>query len=173
MKASKSMCIYAFDSLRKEIDSSFKQDPREPTEIPTSLESPLFVTWKKRDHGSEYDLRGCIGNLSGLPLRAGIGEYAVIAGTRDHRFMPISASELKQLRVTVSVLIDYEDGKDCYDWTVGTHGIIIKLINGQSAVFLPEVASEQGWDKETTLKHLIRKAGYHRSYVDCQSVIKS
>lgn len=24
---------------------------------------------------------------------------------------------------------------------------------------MPEVAAEQGWDKETTLKHLIRKAG--------------
>ena len=31
--------------------------------------------------------------------------------------------------------------------------------NGRSAVFLPQVAREQGWDLATTLTHLARKAG--------------
>lgn len=30
--------------------------------------------------------------------------------------------------------------------------------------FLPEVAAEQGWDKITTIKYLVRKAGYNRSH---------
>ena len=30
----------------------------------------------------------------------------------------------------------------------------------RSSTFLPSVAPEQGWDKETTLKHLVKKAGY-------------
>jgi AMMECR1 domain-containing protein len=29
----------------------------------------------------------------------------------------------------------------------------------RQAVFLPQVAPEQGWDLETTLRHLSRKAG--------------
>ena len=30
---------------------------------------------------------------------------------------------------------------------------------GRSATFLPQVAPEQGWDRDTTLEHLSRKAG--------------
>lgn len=39
-------------------------------------------------------------------------------------------------------------------------------VNGEEygATFLPEVAPEQGWDHEKTLKSLIRKAGYHGNY---------
>ena len=29
---------------------------------------------------------------------------------------------------------------------------------GSSAVFLPQVATEQGWDREETLRHLCKKA---------------
>lgn len=29
----------------------------------------------------------------------------------------------------------------------------------RSAIFLPQVAVEQGWDRETTLSHLAMKAG--------------
>jgi AMMECR1 domain-containing protein len=34
------------------------------------------------------------------------------------------------------------------------------------------VASEQEWDKNTTLKHLIRKAGYNKSYENVLDAIK-
>ncbi len=44
------------------------------------------------------------------------------------------------------------------DFVVGKHGIIIEK-NGRRATFLPQVAPEQGWDRETTLAHLARKAG--------------
>lgn len=62
----------------------------------------------------------------------------------DTRFSPIKLSELKDLDVAVSLLVDYEPCS-ALDWQVGTHGIIIKY-KGRSAVFLPEVAEEQGWD---------------------------
>jgi len=38
--------------------------------------------------------------------------------------------------------------------------------------FLPEVASEQGWTKEETLKYLIKKAGYNGKLSDVASKIK-
>lgn len=75
----------------------------------------------------------------------------------DHRFSPIRKEELPHLSVAVSLLVDYEEC-GALDWEVGTHGIIIKY-RGRSAVFLPEVAPEQGWDQRTTLQHLLRKAG--------------
>lgn len=57
---------------------------------------------------------------------------------------------MKDLSVNVSLLVNFEDAKDIYDWVVGTHGIIIKShYKGgyYSGTFLPEVASEQGWNK--------------------------
>jgi hypothetical protein len=41
---------------------------------------------------------------------------------------------------------------------LGRDGICLRL-QGRSALFLPEVATEQGWDVETTLSRLCRKAG--------------
>lgn len=41
---------------------------------------------------------------------------------------------------------------------LGRDGICLRL-KGSSALFLPEVAPEQGWNVETTLRKLCRKAG--------------
>ena len=41
---------------------------------------------------------------------------------------------------------------------VGRHGIIL-VKDGRRAVFLPDVAVEQGWDREQTLTRLAQKAG--------------
>ena len=51
------------------------------------------------------------------------------------------------------------------DWEVGVHGILISFDvkgNHYSGTFLPEVAAEQGWDQETTVEYLVRKAGYRK-----------
>ena len=48
------------------------------------------------------------------------------------------------------------------DWEVGKHGIMIDFeVDDREfhATFLPEVASEEGWDQKTTLRYLVRKAG--------------
>ena len=44
------------------------------------------------------------------------------------------------------------------DIRIGTDGIVLNKA-GRSAVFLPQVAPEQGWDLSETLTHLSRKAG--------------
>jgi AMMECR1 domain-containing protein len=41
---------------------------------------------------------------------------------------------------------------------IGRHGIVLSK-GGRKSVFLPQVAPEQGWDRETTLTHLALKAG--------------
>jgi AMMECR1 domain-containing protein len=43
------------------------------------------------------------------------------------------------------------------DFIPGIHGILLKN-KGRQAIFLPQVAPEQGWDRETTLVNLCRKA---------------
>ena len=82
---------------------------------------------------------------------------------QDNRFDPVILEEVPQLQCEVSLLHSFEKARDALDWEVGKHGIMIEFeVNDRpfSATFLPEVATEQGWDKMTTLRHLVRKAGY-------------
>jgi len=94
-----------------------------------------------------------------------IGEYALTSALKDRRFRPITAEEISQLRVAVSLLVNYEACDHCLDWTVGTHGILIRFLSPSnarefSATYLPEVADEQHWDQRTAVISLMRKAGY-------------
>ena len=60
-------------------------------------------------------------------------------------------------------MVKFEPASDVMDWTVGTHGIRIEFKqHGRrlSSVYLPEVASEQGWNNVETLEHLMRKGGF-------------
>jgi uncharacterized protein (TIGR00296 family) len=104
-------------------------------------------------------------------LVSSIGEYALISALRDRRFHPVSLSEFPTLRVSVSLLVQYEECDHCHDWSVGIHGIIIRWMDHSkqaefSATYLPEVASEQGWDQVVAVSSLIRKAGYHGSITE-------
>jgi AMMECR1 domain-containing protein len=44
------------------------------------------------------------------------------------------------------------------DVLVGRDGVLL-MKGGRSAVYLPEVAVEMGWDRDEMLDHLCRKAG--------------
>lgn len=115
----------------------------------------VFVTL----HDASGDLRGCIGNI--LPvasLSESLWERAQDAALQDPRFHPVQRDELETLSVEISILtrpvsIDTPD-----QIVLGKHGILLKK-GYRSAVFLPQVATEQGWDLETTLAHLSLKAG--------------
>lgn len=129
--------------------------------------SPLFVTWNILSKSGEKHLRGCIGTFSPLPLEQGIAEYSLIAALQDTRFGPITKRELSSLSCSITVLENFEDAKDALDWELGKHGVRVKIIkSGRSygATFLPDVAVEQGWDKEETIEHCVRKGGFRGGY---------
>lgn len=82
---------------------------------------------------------------------------------QDTRFRPISSRELPDLQCSVTLLTDFEDAKNKFDWEIGTHGIQIHFeYKGRrlGATYLPDVAVEQGWNKEEALVSLMRKAGW-------------
>lgn len=127
---------------------------------PTS--APLFVTWNIISHG-QHSLRGCIGTFESQPLSSGLAEYALISAMHDTRFSPIRKSELPSLEVAVTLLTDFEEADDAYDWEVGTHGIRLSFYDRgrrYGATYLPDVALEQGWTQDEALFSLVRKAGW-------------
>jgi uncharacterized protein (TIGR00296 family) len=124
------------------------------------------VTWNTVEDDDDVSLRGCIGTFESQPLDVSIPEYAVISAIHDTRFSPISAKELPDLQVAVTLLTDFEEVSDAYDWELGVHGIRLSFRDGgrrYGSTYLPDVASEQGWTKEETLFSLTRKAGWSGS----------
>ena len=104
-------------------------------------------------------LRGCIGFIQGFkPLRSSLFEMAEAAAFHDHRFMPLTEDELDLVEIEISILTELTEVNDYHDIIIGTDGILLKQ-GMRQAVFLPQVAPEQGWDLDTTLRHLSRKAG--------------
>ncbi len=105
------------------------------------------------------ELRGCIGEI--FPRRAladVVLDHAIDAAFNDPRFSPLSAREFPKIRVEISALTPPVPVKSYRDIEIGRHGMVLEY-RGRSAVFLPQVAPEQGWDLATTLTHLSYKAG--------------
>ncbi len=103
-------------------------------------------------------LRGCMGSLEAeQPLYLDVIDNALNAGFRDPRFPPLQAAELARLSLEVSVLSALRPLADPTHFEVGRHGLLLRR-GQQRAVYLPQVATEQGWDRQTTLEHLCRKA---------------
>jgi AmmeMemoRadiSam system protein A len=113
-----------------------------------------FVTLKKGD-----ELRGCIGHLlADRPLYQRVQEMAVAAATADPRFPPLTAEELEEVSVEISVLSPLHRVIDTQQIQVGTHGLVI-LQSGQQGVLLPQVPVNEGWDLGEFLENLCLKAG--------------
>ena len=132
--------------------------PFDKYKITPKLKVPThtFVTLK-----ISGQLRGCIGSLPPMtpaPLYESVHDNALNAALRDWRFNPVKPSELPRLEVHVSLLSPVTDIKSLDEFKLGEHGIII-IKGSHRAVYLPEVAPEQGWTKEETLASLSEKAG--------------
>lgn len=113
-----------------------------------------FVTLKK---GGE--LRGCIGHMAeDLPLAQCVGRMALQAAFNDHRFPRLSRKEWPDVHLEISVLTPFRKVEGVNAIQLGRDGILLEK-GGHSAVFLPQVAQEQGWSLEETLTHLSAKAG--------------
>jgi AmmeMemoRadiSam system protein A len=116
-----------------------------------------FVTLKNQDQ-----LRGCIGQFtSDKPLVELVVEMAKASATSDPRFFadPVTADELEQLDVEISVLSPLKRTDEPLSLRLGVDGIYIKK-GCVSGCFLPQVATETGWSKEEFLSYCCaHKAG--------------
>lgn len=113
-----------------------------------------FVTLKK--HG---ELRGCIGHMAeDMPLCRTVAGMSLMAAFEDQRFNPVTEDEMKDIEVEISALTPFKKIPSADSIEIGRDGVVIRK-DGRSAVFLPQVATEQGWDRNELLEHLCRKAG--------------
>ena len=114
----------------------------------------VFVTLKK--HGN---LRGCIGRMiPDRPLAILVSMMALQAAFEDHRFRPLTLDELPKIEIEISVLTPMQPVSGPGEIEVGRDGVLFQKGNS-SAVFLPQVAPEQGWGRDEMLSNLCQKAG--------------
>ena len=114
----------------------------------------VFVTLNKNGN-----LRGCIGHIQPREqLFDAVIDNTINSSMNDGRFRPVSEDELSDIEIDISVLSPIKKISGAEKFITGKHGIIICL-GGMRAVFLPQVATEQGWDREETLAQLCNKAG--------------
>ena len=158
-KSSESVLI---DLARQSLVEAFTGGDMEDQEFPVEDETVggVFVTLKRNGI-----LRGCRGCFEGTyPLRKTIWEISRSSAFDDPRFNPMEQGELEGLEISISLLgmmeqVKVEDPSQFQKKIqLGRDGICLRL-KGSSALFLPEVAPEQGWNEETTLRQLCRKAG--------------
>lgn len=179
-------CFHAFDTLFCSLTFNSPISPKFPDDKYPLF---VTWNVRPSRPGRSPRLRGCIGSFEPHPLHEGLAQYALISAFKDYRFSKITKNELDTLACSISLLTDFEDASSYLDWTVGVHGIHITFphplslpapsstpsplsssnslatshsVSRQifSATYLPEIASEEGWDKIEAVDSAIHKAGW-------------
>ncbi len=117
-----------------------------------------FVTLKINEQ-----LRGCIGYIVAIgPLFDTICETARSSAFNDPRFNPLTGKEFDKIKIEISVLSPLEPITSYDDIETGKHGIL--LDEGGRAVLLPQVATENNFNRAQFLTALCHKAGMYGEY---------
>ncbi|KAK1917179.1 hypothetical protein P3342_012024 [Pyrenophora teres f. teres] len=145
-------------SLTSQSSTDLASDDDDDDDDDCTEEHPLFVTWNTVSSKSgEKRLRGCIGTFEAQALTTGLSSYALTSAFDD----------------TLTLLTNFESVEDPMDWEIGTHGLRISFTDKgrrYGSTYLPDVALEQGWNKEEALVSLMRKAGWGGRKADWKKV---
>jgi uncharacterized protein len=116
----------------------------------------VFVTIRR---GGE--LRGCLGTLQcRAALNSEVARCASDAAREDPRFPPVTAQELPDLSIEVSVLgpLELIDPREPGVIMLGQHGLVVEQ-GTRRGLLLPQVATEWRWTVEQFLRQTCLKAG--------------
>jgi len=120
----------------------------------------VFVTLM--NHGR---LRGCIGHFEAdYPLHEIVSQMAVAASTQDYRFSydPVTLEEMGEIDIKISILSEMKKVDSVEEIEIGKHGIWVRQ-GSRGGTYLPEVATEMGWNRIEFLEHCcVEKAGLSR-----------
>jgi AmmeMemoRadiSam system protein B/AmmeMemoRadiSam system protein A len=141
---------------RTSIGCHLNQKPLPDFDVSDNLRynGAAFVTLTKLGR-----LRGCIGyTMAFKPLYQTVSECAIKAAVEDPRFPPVSATELPDLHVEISVLTPLQKVMSLDEIKVGRDGLMITM-GQQRGLLLPQVATGYGWSETEFLEQTCRKAG--------------
>ncbi len=133
-----------------------------------------FVTLKRQGR-----LRACCGSL-GRPMKLSEALFhsAQRTALEDTRLPPLSLSELPFVDVDVTLLYGFQRLKSTgqeriSDVVIGRHGVQVQ--RGESAgLLLPSVAVEHGYDAESFLQQVCRKAGLpSNAWLDAETNVQT
>jgi AmmeMemoRadiSam system protein B/AmmeMemoRadiSam system protein A len=118
-------------------------------------EMGAFVTLHK-----EGQLRGCIGHIVGSqPFYLTVRDMAIASATEDPRFPRVRPEEMDEIDVEISALSPLKKVDDHSEIEIPGHGVMVRQ-GARGGVYLPQVATETGWDKEQFMNSLCaQKAG--------------
>ncbi|MFQ5927281.1 MAG: AmmeMemoRadiSam system protein A [Terriglobia bacterium] len=151
---------YLLGLARRTLEATLRGNPLDLNALATSLPDPAlaqpaaaFVTLHRQGR-----LRGCIGHLQPTkPLYRTVADVALAAAFHDPRFPPLEFAELADVEIEISLLSPSCEIRP-EEVEVGRHGLIVSQ-GFSRGLLLPQVAVEQGWDRETFLEQTCRKAG--------------
>lgn len=150
------LCAIAGEALAAALTGKSYEPPAQTR--PALLEKRgCFVTLK-----TGGILRGCLGCFTSTdPLYRTVAAYARHSALDDPRFpqFRLRASDLDAVEMEISALTPLEPAADPENIVPGEHGIYVAK-GGRSGCFLPQVATEMGWNAEEFWGYCCReKAG--------------
>ncbi len=102
----------------------------------------VFVTLTK-----DNCLRGCIGTTAAqLPLYQAVSQLAIAAAVEDNRFKPVTAGELKDIKIEISVLSPLTRIKNADEIEPEHHGVVVR--KGLLQRLIPAAGMGTAADKE-------------------------
>lgn len=152
---SESSASRLLDLARESIAASVRGLPQPglPQDPALSRAAGVFVTLHRQG-----TLRGCLGHLEADHTLAEITRRMAVASAHDDpRFPPLGEEELSDVAVEISILTPLRRVQP-EDIVTGRDGVVVRRGNSQG-VFLPQVATEQGWGRDAFLSAACRKAG--------------
>jgi len=153
--------MYLLDVARRTVEARARgQNPDIPAAPSPRLEEKrgVFVTLTRKGM-----LRGCIGQVHARqPLVEAVADMSAAAAFEDDRFAPVTERELPDLEYEISVMSPLSIVDNIESIEVGRHGLMIRL-EMHSGLLLPQVATENNWDRTTFLEQTCLKAGLPKS----------
>ncbi len=151
---------------RSAVDAAVRGLPLSEEPPADLAEVPLLGVFVTLRRGGE--LRACTGRWGAdeqgsLTIGSCLTGAARQAATGDARFPPIQPEELPHIQVEVSLLhepaeIRGSGPERMKAIEVGSHGLVLAHPQGRG-LLLPQVPVENGWDAQTFVTELARKAG--------------
>ena len=104
-------------------------------------------------------LRGCVGHpYPNQKIKEALIDSAISAALYDYRFPPVTANELTNLTIEITLLTRPQEIRGVDDIIIGKHGLIVKK-GSRQGLLLPQVATEYGWTRQEFLNQTYIKAG--------------